>query len=319
MCRKKLQASVEPFSRQEIIRERCGPVPIERSNSDPTPTVTTCSPPIQRVTPTRRHDHASATELPSPSSPSSLCSRLSEPYTLSDRTVRGVHVTVTDGDARRKVQSTDSEREFSTPSPKYTNTDIHFPSFVEDLNHIHVSTPLLRNSNQHHFPANTAPSQLSAINSRCSELESRLKIQTDINKELKRLLVASMGNDLQHCLNHIAEEKATISQDLDTSLQRLADNYEEIDRVSIECDIWRSKFLASRLMIDELASWKAEETRQLRESQRALQCMLKEHAELRHSLLQCGRHLSELAAHVKLKNGMDDEISEFVAQQKNYG
>lgn len=201
------------------------------------------------------------------------------------------------------VRSSDGKQENSTPSPRCGNTNLYFPTFVEDLNHMCVSTPLPRSreyTSQEHFMTNTTSSRLSALGSRCSELESRLRVQSDVNKELKRLLVASMGNDLQHCLNHIAEEKATVSHDLDTSLQQLAENYEEIDRVSIECDIWRSKFLASRLMIDELAGWKAEETRQLRESQRALQCMLKEHAELRNSLLQCDHHLGKLAAPFKL-------------------
>lgn len=128
----------------------------------------------------------------------------------------------------------------------------------------------------------------------------------DINKELKRLLVASMGSDLQHRLNQIAQEKAVISQDLDTSLQQLMENHEEIDRVSIECDVWRSKFLASRVMVDELAGWKAEVTQQLKESHRALHCMLKEWADLSTSLVQCNHHLNQLVAFFKL-NGSSEK------------
>lgn len=157
-------------------------------------------------------------------------------------------------------------------------------------------TPIAKGS------ANFTPESSTAQRSaRFSELESQLRIQTDINRELKRLLVASMGSNLQYRLNQIAEEKATISQNLDASLHQLAVNHEEIDRVSIECDIWRSKFLASRLMIDELAGWKAEITKQLRESQRALQCMLKESTELGSTLLQCSHHLNEVVTHLELK------------------
>lgn len=180
-------------------------------------------------------------------------------------------------------ESDDNDRE---PSPSYGSTNL---LFANDYGHVLSSTPVAKGS------TNIAPER------KISELERQLRVQTDVNKELKRLLVASMGNDLQYRLNQIAEEKANISQSLDASLHRLAENHEEIDRVSIECDIWRSKFLASRLMVDELASWKAEITKQLKESQRALQCMLKESAELGNTLLQCNYHLNEVSTQLKLR------------------
>ena len=127
-----------------------------------------------------------------------------------------------------------------------------------------------------------------------SELESKILVQADVNKELKRLLVASIGSDLQHRLNQIAQEKAIASHDLHVSLQQLTENEEEIDRLSIKCDIWRSKFLASRLMIDELAAWKAAVSQQLRESQRALQLLLKEHVEMKRVVVQFSNHLDEI-------------------------
>lgn len=128
---------------------------------------------------------------------------------------------------------------------------------------------------------------------RCSELDSKLKVQMNVNRELKRLLVASVGSDLQLRLDQIVQEKATLSHELETSLQQLTENSEDIDRISIECDIWRSKFLASRLMIDELASWKAELSLQFKESQRALQCLLKEHEDLKKMLAKCNGCLKE--------------------------
>lgn len=263
--------------------------PVERSNSDPATSVpTNPGPLVQRVTPTRRP--AAAPSPPPPTSPKSL--NFSQSLLLGKKAVAGDMPNGT-------VLSSEEQEDHILSSPlRYGSTSLLFPALTEDPKHPQVSTPLPRDcTSQHRFAATAAATtspDLSELSSRCSELESRLKVQTDINKELKRLLVASMGSDLQHCLNHIAEEKATISQDLDASLQRLADNYEEIDRVSIQCDIWRSKFLASRLMIDELAGWKAEETRQLRESQRALHCMLQERAELRALLSQCGQDLSKL-------------------------
>ena len=128
---------------------------------------------------------------------------------------------------------------------------------------------------------------------KCSELDSKLKVQMKVNQELKRLLVASVGGDLQLRLEQVVQEKANLSHDLETSLHQLAENDEDMDQISIECDIWRSKFLASRLMIDELASWKAELSLQYKESQRALQCLLKEHDELKNMLAKCNAILQE--------------------------
>ena len=138
---------------------------------------------------------------------------------------------------------------------------------------------------------NNGTSAASRADERESHLMARLQVQMDINRELKRLLVAAVGGDLQHRLDQIAREKAVLSQDLDASVQQLTENGEDFDRVSIECDIWRSKFLASRVMIDELASWKAELSVQFRDSQRALRGLLKEREELCVNTVECNVHL----------------------------
>lgn len=132
-----------------------------------------------------------------------------------------------------------------------------------------------------------------------SELESQLQIQTDVNRELKRLLVASVGSDLEHRLQQIVQEKAELSQDLNASLQEVMSNHEELDQVSIECDIWRSKFIASRVMIDELASWKAELSLQLRESRKALQYMLHERGDVCREVTECSTHLQRALSEVE--------------------
>jgi hypothetical protein len=124
-----------------------------------------------------------------------------------------------------------------------------------------------------------------------SELEFQLQTQREVNRELKRLLVASVGSDLELRLEQIVQEKAELSQDLSLSLQQVVSNHEELDQVAIECDIWRSKFIASRVMIDELASWKAELSLQLRESHKALQYMLHEREDIGHELLESRAHL----------------------------
>ena len=135
----------------------------------------------------------------------------------------------------------------------------------------------------------TSSQRTAAVNT--AELESQLQTQREVNRELKRLLVASVGSDLELRLQQIVREKAELSLDLSFSLQQVVSNHEELDQVSIECDIWRSKFIASRVMIDELASWKAELSLQLRDSHNALQYMLHEREDICHELQECRIHL----------------------------
>ena len=134
-----------------------------------------------------------------------------------------------------------------------------------------------------------------------SELEIQLRMLTDINRELKRLLVASVGSDLELRLQQMVQEKAELSQDLNLSLQEAMNHHEELDQVSIECDIWRSKFIASRFMIDELASWKAELSLQLRESRKALQHMMVERGEICRELQECNAHLHKTLSELETR------------------
>ena len=244
-------------------------------------TGTSSGPPIQKVPPTWRNDLGSSADLPSFA------------FTKSSYFIR--------------QSETGNEREpgSSTPSPNCAGVTV--PG-----RHQFSSTPIITKeyAGQNHYKPSSDPEQTSELFTKCAELESRLKLQTDVNKELKRLLVASIGSNLQHRLNQIAQEKATISNDLDVSLQQLVENHEELDRVSIECDIWRSKFLASRLMIDELAGWKAEVSLQLKESQRALQFMLKERARVAKSLIQCSQYLNKIGVHNR-SDGIDNETGKY--------
>lgn len=133
------------------------------------------------------------------------------------------------------------------------------------------------------------------------ELESQLQTQRVVNKELKRLLVASVGSDLELRLEQIVREKTELSQDLSLSLQQVLNHHEELDQISIECDIWRSKFIASRVMIDELASWKAELSLRLRECQKALQYMLHEREDISRELVECHTHLQKARDGARLR------------------
>ncbi len=67
-----------------------------------------------------------------------------------------------------------------------------------------------------------------------------------MNKDLKKLLVACMGADLQGQLESGSKERAQLAQDLENTVATLVQERETLERVKIQCDVWRSKFLGSR-------------------------------------------------------------------------
>ena len=132
----------------------------------------------------------------------------------------------------------------------------------------------------------------------------QLKIQTEVNKELKRLLVASVGSDLQLHLERLARERSELVYKLNASIEQLQEDYEEMDAVSIECDIWRSKYLASRVMINELMPLKSKLLNESRESQKALQSLLDERDELFEQLKTCSISLQNTLQHPQLAHSL---------------
>lgn len=80
-------------------------------------------------------------------------------------------------------------------------------------------------------------------------LESQLQFQMQVNTELKGLLVHCLGEDLQAKVNHLTEDKMKIAK------SHIADT-EQIEFLSSQSEVWRSKFLASSLMVEELAKVK---------------------------------------------------------------
>lgn len=72
-----------------------------------------------------------------------------------------------------------------------------------------------------------------------------------VNRELKKLLVASVGDDLQYHFERLAREKNQLILENEALGRSLAHTAEQLERMSIQCDVWRSKFLASRCEMDK--------------------------------------------------------------------
>ncbi|KAJ0002314.1 hypothetical protein NQD34_002110 [Periophthalmus magnuspinnatus] len=110
--------------------------------------------------------------------------------------------------------------------------------------------------------------------------------QLRVNRELKKLLVASVGDDLQYQFERLAREKNQLILENEALGRGLSHTAEQLERMSIQCDVWRSKFLASRVMAEELTNARAALQRQTREAQGAIQDLLLEREEFSREMVQ---------------------------------
>ncbi|XP_072322010.1 golgin-45 [Eucyclogobius newberryi] len=125
-------------------------------------------------------------------------------------------------------------------------------------------------------------------------LSNQLRVQTEVNRELKKLLVASVGDDLQYQFERLAREKNQLILENEALGRCLSHTAEQLERMSIQCDVWRSKFLASRVMAEELTNARAALQRQTREAQGAIQDLLLERDEFSREMVQTHRSLEQL-------------------------
>ncbi|XP_033122182.1 golgin-45-like [Anneissia japonica] len=127
------------------------------------------------------------------------------------------------------------------------------------------------------------------------DFETELAQQSQVNKELKKLLVASVGSDLQQQLENQTRDKTQLAQDLENTISILAKERENFERVSIQCDVWRSKFLGSRVQVDELVSLRTNLNMILQESTYTLQKLMDERSEMRTHMMRTNRFLQYLS------------------------
>ncbi|XP_025968141.1 golgin-45 [Dromaius novaehollandiae] len=125
-------------------------------------------------------------------------------------------------------------------------------------------------------------------------LSNQLRVQTEVNRELKKLLVASVGDDLQYHFERMAREKNQLILENEVLGRNMSQLSEQLERMSIQCDVWRSKFLASRVMADELTNTRAVLQRQTRDAQSAIQDLLNERDQFRQEMIDTQKLLEEL-------------------------
>ncbi|CAH0723820.1 unnamed protein product, partial [Brenthis ino] len=125
-------------------------------------------------------------------------------------------------------------------------------------------------------------------------LQEQLKQQAQVNKELKTMLVASMGEDLEFQVQSLNEDKKHLANALVNSAQHLSTHQEQTEWLAGQCEVWRSKFLASSLMIEELAMCKKVLNEKTINLQQAVKHLLDERCRMRDMLICTYKNLYSL-------------------------
>ncbi|XP_053606091.1 golgin-45 [Plodia interpunctella] len=146
-------------------------------------------------------------------------------------------------------------------------------------------------------------------------LKEQLKQQAQVNKELKTMLVASMGEDLEIQVQSLNEDKKHLANALLNSAQHLSTHQEQTEWLAGQCEVWRSKFLASSLMVEELAQCKKLLTDKTENLQQAIKQLLDERCRGRDMMLCTYKNLYSL--HEKFLENI--AIAEYVRGSAIYG
>lgn len=145
-------------------------------------------------------------------------------------------------------------------------------------------------------------------------LKEQLKQQAQVNKELKTMLVASMGEDLETQVQSLNEDKKHLANALLNSAQHLSTHQEQTEWLAGQCEVWRSKFLASSLMVEELAQCKKLLTEKTDNLQQAIRQLLDERCRSRDMMLCTYKNLYSL--HEKWLENVT--ISEYMSNSRAY-
>ncbi|KAK6626653.1 hypothetical protein RUM44_009129 [Polyplax serrata] len=134
------------------------------------------------------------------------------------------------------------------------------------------------------------------------QLEKQLNFQVQVNGELKNLLVAAVGEDIETKVHVLTEDKLHLAQALLKSSESLTSHQEQTEWLAGQCEVWRSKFLASSVMVEELARWKASLCQKVNEAHEALKIFLDERKQLREKVVTTNTNLCNLRDNFDLHN-----------------
>ena len=86
-------------------------------------------------------------------------------------------------------------------------------------------------------------------------LQNQVKFQAQVNGEVKKLLVAAVGEDIETRVQSLTEDKLHLTKQLLKTAKTLSTHQEQIEWLAGQGEVWRSKFLASRYQVPSWVEW----------------------------------------------------------------
>ncbi|KAJ1363528.1 hypothetical protein KIN20_023414 [Parelaphostrongylus tenuis] len=77
-------------------------------------------------------------------------------------------------------------------------------------------------------------------------------MERKLSAELKRLMIATISDDLQGQVEALTEDKISLASRVQEYSEKLISENEQIEQLRIDRDVWKCKFLAQSIRTDEL-------------------------------------------------------------------
>ncbi|KAK6740712.1 hypothetical protein RB195_008890 [Necator americanus] len=94
--------------------------------------------------------------------------------------------------------------------------------------------------------------EIMALKKQLDEVKSELELERKLNVELKRLMVATISDELQGQVQALTEDKIRLAHRVQEFSEKLVSENELVDQLRIDRDVWKCKFLAQSIRTDEL-------------------------------------------------------------------
>uniref|UniRef100_A0A1B6DZD2 Golgin-45 n=1 Tax=Clastoptera arizonana TaxID=38151 RepID=A0A1B6DZD2_9HEMI len=216
-----------------------------------------------------------------------------EPYKAAVKPI----VPITKSKVKKKIKTLDPALE-SLKENTILAEDIQ-KTVLDNLHDSTSSNSLIKNktlysNSEWEIEKATLEDELKQLRQDNEQLENQLKFQAQVNCELKNLLVAAVGEDLQTRVHILTEDKLQLARALLNSAQKLSTHQEQTEWLAGQCEVWRSRFLASSIMVEEMAKWKAALNQKTVDLQECVKKLLEERMKVRECLLPIYRDVSVL-------------------------
>ncbi|VVC45408.1 Hypothetical protein CINCED_3A019973 [Cinara cedri] len=143
--------------------------------------------------------------------------------------------------------------------------------------------------------------EIAKLNQQLSNMNLQMGSQAEINNELKNMLIASIGEDVEAKIQMLTEDKVLLAHKLLNFTGALAGRQDQLETVAGERDVLRSKFLAGSLIIEDLSKWKTFLCDRVDNLEGLLQTVLDENRKNRHLLKSAHENLKILQNEYKLE------------------